>query len=163
VRHVYHCPLRWADMDALGHVNNVTYVDYLQEARVDMFSLHGRTAGADLAEGIVVVQHDIEFCAPLTFRTEPVRIETWVTALRAASFTLAYEILDIGPAGERHTYTRASTVLTPFVFAEQRPRRIQPGEREFLLKFAEGDGTDSDNDDDNDDDDDDDDDDDNHD
>ena len=29
VRHTYECPVRWADMDMLGHVNNVTYVDYL--------------------------------------------------------------------------------------------------------------------------------------
>ena len=36
MRHVYECPLRWADLDLLGHVNNVIYVDYLQEARVDM-------------------------------------------------------------------------------------------------------------------------------
>ena len=35
MRHVYHCPVRWADLDLLGHVNNVVYVDYLQEARVD--------------------------------------------------------------------------------------------------------------------------------
>ena len=40
-RHVYECPMRWADMDLLGHVNNVVYVDYLQEARVDMLRTHG--------------------------------------------------------------------------------------------------------------------------
>ena len=39
-RHIYLCPMRWADMDSLGHVNNVTYVDYLQEARVDMLRVH---------------------------------------------------------------------------------------------------------------------------
>ena len=33
--------MRWADMDLLGHVNNVVYVDYLQEARVDMLRTHG--------------------------------------------------------------------------------------------------------------------------
>ena len=33
--------MRWADLDMLGHVNNVTYVDYLQEARVDMLRIHG--------------------------------------------------------------------------------------------------------------------------
>ena len=32
-RHVTHVPLRWADLDALGHVNNVVYLRYLQEAR----------------------------------------------------------------------------------------------------------------------------------
>ena len=34
--------MRWADLDLLGHVNNVVYVDYLQEARVDMLRAHGR-------------------------------------------------------------------------------------------------------------------------
>ena len=32
--------MRWADMDLQGHVNNVIYVDYLQEARVDMLRVH---------------------------------------------------------------------------------------------------------------------------
>lgn len=138
MRHVYHCPLRWADLDALGHVNNVTYVDYLQEARVDMLTLHGGSAaGEELAEGIVVVRHDIEFVAPLRFRYEPVRIETWVAGIRPAAFTLAYEILDLDDAGERHTYTRAWTVLAPFVFADERPRRIRDDERQVLERFVE--------------------------
>ena len=29
--------MRWADMDLLGHVNNVTYLDYLAEARERLF------------------------------------------------------------------------------------------------------------------------------
>jgi len=50
VRHVYRCPLRWADLDLLGHVNNVRYVDYLQEARVDLMRTHAPDArAADLA------------------------------------------------------------------------------------------------------------------
>ncbi len=136
MRHVYECPLRWADMDALGHVNNVRYVDYLQEARADMLAVHtGATAGEDLTEGVVVVQHDLEFLAPLVFRAAPVRIETWVTQLRAASFTLAYEILDVEADGTRRVYTRASTLLSPYVFVTERPRRLTPQEREVLARF----------------------------
>lgn len=138
MRHVYYCPLRWADMDSLGHVNNVTYVDYLQEARVDMFAVHAPdTRGEDLAEGVVVVRHEVDFVAPLVFRFEPVRIETWITEVRAASFTMAYEILDERPDGSRQVYTRATSVLTPYVFAEERPRRIRPEEREVLQRFLE--------------------------
>ena len=135
-RHIYHCPLRWADMDSLGHVNNVVYVDYLQEARVDMLSVHAPASGGEeLAEGVVVVRHDIRYVAPLVFRFEPVRIESWVSQVRAASFTMEYEILDLLPDGERRVYCQASTVLTPFVFAEERPRRIRPEEREVLERF----------------------------
>ncbi|UYM04263.1 acyl-CoA thioesterase [Solicola gregarius] len=137
MRQVYRCPLRWADMDALGHVNNVRYVDYLQEARVDLLRLHGRSAlGEELAEGIVVVQHDIEFLAPLAYRIEPVTIETWVTEIRAATFTLAYEIFD-EDGGGRRVYSRATTRLSPFVFAAERPRRLTADEKELLGRFLE--------------------------
>ncbi|HEX2175261.1 MAG TPA: thioesterase family protein [Nocardioidaceae bacterium] len=138
MRHVYYCPLRWADMDSLGHVNNVTYVDYLQEARVDMFALHApATGGEELAEGVVVVRHEVEFVAPLVFRPEPVRIETWISRIRVASFTMRYEILDELEDGTRRVYTRAGTVLTPFVFATERPRRIGAEERAVLERFLE--------------------------
>ena len=137
-RHLYRCPLRWADMDQLGHVNNVTYVDYLQEARVDMLRVHAPASGGEqLAEGVVVVRHEVEFVAPLVFRAEPVRIESWVTKIRAASFTMAYEILDELPDGERRVYTRARTLLTPYVFADERPRRIRDEERAVLESFLE--------------------------
>jgi acyl-CoA thioester hydrolase len=137
-RHIYHCPLRWADIDQLGHVNNVVYVDYLQEARVDMLSVHAPVSGGEqLAEGVVVVRHDVEYVAPLKFRFEPVRIETWVTELRAARFTLAYEVLDLGADGGRQVYCRATTVLTPYLFGEERPRRIRPEERAVLERFLE--------------------------
>ena len=140
MRHVYYCPLRWADMDSLGHVNNVTYVDYLQEARVDMLAVHApETGGEALAEGVVVVRHEVEFLAPLVFRPEPVRIETWVSRIRAASCTMRYEILDELPGGERRVYTRASTVLTPFVFATERPRRVSQEEKVVLQRFYEAD------------------------
>ena len=60
-----------------------------------------------------------------------------MTRIRAASFTMAYEILDEQPDGERRVYARARTVLTPFVFAEERPRRISAEEREVLERFLE--------------------------
>ena len=137
-RHRYLCPMRWADMDSLGHVNNVTYVDYLQESRVDMLRVHAAaTGGEQLAEGTVVVRHEVEFRSPLVFRAAPVRIESWVTAIRAASFTMAYEILDELPDGTRHVYTQARTVLTPYLFTEERPRRIRDAERAVLERFLE--------------------------
>ena len=99
--------------------NNAVYVDYLQEARVDMLRVHARDRRADdLAEGVVVVRHEVQYVAPLTFRFEPVRIETWVTQIRAASFTLAYEVFDETAEGRR-VYLRATTVLTPYVFAHR--------------------------------------------
>ncbi|WP_296602809.1 thioesterase family protein [Nocardioides sp.] len=138
MRHTYRCPLRWADLDLLGHVNNVVYVDYLQEARVDMLRTHGPAAHTgELAEGVVVVRHEASYLAPLAFGFEPVTIESWVTEIRAATFTLAYEIFHEQPDGERRVHARATTVLTPYVFASERPRRLTADERASLEVFLE--------------------------
>ena len=137
MRHLYECQLRWADLDQLGHVNNVIYVDYLQEARVDMLLTHAPDSRSDdLAEGAVVVRHEVQYAAPLTLRPGPVKIESWVTEIRAASFTMAYEIFDETPEG-RLVYLRATTVLTPYVFKTERPRRITPDEHDSLQRFLE--------------------------
>ena len=138
-RHLYRCPLRWADMDQLGHVNNVTYVDYLQEARVDMLRVHPPTSGGEaLAAGVVVVRHEVRYLHPLVFRRRPVSIEVWVTEVRAATFTLAYEVFDEDENGRR-VYLQARSVLTPYVFDTESPRRVSPEEREVLTRFLEPD------------------------
>lgn len=132
--------MRWADLDLLGHVNNVVYVDYLQEARVDMLRTHGPAAHTgELAEGVVVVRHEVQYLAPLEFGFRPVSIESWVTEIRAATFTMAYEIFHPDPEAEggRRVYARASTVLTPYVFATERPRRLSDVERSTLGEFLE--------------------------
>jgi acyl-CoA thioester hydrolase len=130
--------MRWADLDLLGHVNNVVYVDYLQEARVDLLRHHGPAAQAEggLAEGVVVVRHEVQFVEPLTFHFRPVSIEVWVTEIRAASFTLAYEVFQETEEGRR-VHLRASTLLTPYVFATERPRRLSGSEQEALSKYLE--------------------------
>jgi acyl-CoA thioester hydrolase len=61
-----------------------------------------------------------------------VDIELWITEIRAASFTITYEVKD----GDQ-IYVRASTVVVPFDFAAQRPRRITAEEREFLEEYRD--------------------------
>ena len=79
-RHIFRCPLRWADMDAFGHVNNVVFLRYLEEARIDfMFRLAPGEGSASFTGGSVVARHEIDYLRPLIHRHEPVDIETWVT------------------------------------------------------------------------------------
>ncbi|GAB1335673.1 thioesterase family protein [Streptomyces sp. E-15] len=128
MRHLYRCPLRWADMDAYGHVNNVVFLRYLEEARIDFLFRPDK----DFQQGSVVARHEIDYKRQLVHRHEPVDIELWVTEIRAASFTLAYEVKD----GDL-VYVRASTVIVPFDFEGQRPRRITAEEREFLREYTD--------------------------
>jgi len=145
VRHRFACPVRWADLDLLGHVNNVRYVDYLQEARLDMLRAHREASGAtgagdDPADGIIVIRHEVTYTAPLPFRFRPVFIECWVTSLRRATFTMSYEVFEETAEGERTVYLRARTVLAPYRLDEERPRRLTDEERAALQVFVEEDG-----------------------
>ncbi|MDI2127337.1 acyl-CoA thioesterase [Yinghuangia seranimata] len=131
-RHVYHATLRWSDMDAYQHINNVQYLRLLEEARVDMmFTLGQREGAKTLSEGVVIARHEIDYVRPMVWRPEPVRIETWVSKIGAARFTLGYEILD------ETVYARASSVLVPYSLDEQRPRRLNEDERRYLEGFLE--------------------------
>jgi acyl-CoA thioester hydrolase len=132
-RHIFHCPLRWADMDAFGHVNNVTFLRYLEEARIDfMFQASPAEDDVSFSGGAVVARHEIDYLRPLVHRHEPVTVETWVSDITAASMTVKYEVRDEGTL-----YARASTVVVPYNLAEQRPRRITAEEKAYLEKYLD--------------------------
>ena len=138
MRHVYECPVRRADLHPGGTVSNVAYVDYLQEARLDLLRHHDTAVSARPGEGLVVVGTAIEYLVPLTLATRPLYVASWVTEVRAASFTLAYELFtepsDVDPPV---IHARATTSLTPYDFEAERPRRLTPDERERLLRGPE--------------------------
>ncbi|MEV4680246.1 acyl-CoA thioesterase [Streptomyces kurssanovii] len=135
-RHIYRCPLRWSDMDAFGHVNNVVFLRYLEEARIDfMFRLAPGDGSPSFSGGSVVARHEIDYVRPLVHRHEPVIIESWVTKISAASLTIAYEVKEEDDPAT--VYVRASTVVVPYNLESQRPRRISAEEKSFLEKYLD--------------------------
>lgn len=140
-RHVYQCPLRWSDMDAFGHVNNVTFLTYLEEARVDLLLNAGGPVGAQmLATGVVIARHEVDYRRPLVHRMAPVSIEVWASEIRASSFHIGYRVVDSAEAGgdtEDILYIEAESVLVPYDLTGQSVRRLTDGEREFLERYCE--------------------------
>ncbi|MEW2299089.1 thioesterase family protein [Streptomyces sp. NPDC006655] len=130
MRHIYRCPLRWSDMDAYGHVNNAVFVRYLEEARIDWLFRPDK----EFKQGSVVARHEIDYKRQLVHRHHPVDIELWVTEIRAASFTVTYEVKD-----DDLVYVRAATVVVPFDFESGRPRRLTAEERDFLAEYRDDD------------------------
>ncbi|TXS78638.1 acyl-CoA thioesterase [Streptomyces sp. sk2.1] len=118
-------------MDAFGHVNNVVFLRYLEEARIDfMFRLAPGDGSPSFSGGSVVARHEIDYIRPLVHRHAPVTIESWVTKIGAASLTIQYEIKD-----PDEVYVRASTIVVPYDLARSRPRRISDEERLFLERY----------------------------
>lgn len=139
-RHITGVQRRWADLDPYGHVNNVVYLRYLQEARVDMLFVDAARRGAEeLASGVVVIRHEVDYLAPVRFQARPLLVETWVREVRNSAFTLGYEVLD-GDDDQRHVYARASSTLVPYNLSADRPRRVAAEEKVVLEGYLEPDG-----------------------
>jgi acyl-CoA thioester hydrolase len=123
-------------MDSFGHVNNVVFLRYLEEARIDfMFRLARQASGESFTGGSVVARHEIDYLKPLVHRHEPVTVETWVSRIGGASVTVAYEVKD-----DAGVYARASTVVVPYDLAQGRPRRLSAEERTFLQRYLDDGG-----------------------
>ena len=83
----YPVHVRFSDVDVYGHVNNVKYFEYFQEARI---SVHRATLGTglDADSTLVVAQTDVDYRVPILFRPEPYDVWSWVPASASRSATI---------------------------------------------------------------------------
>ncbi len=62
-------PIRWGDMDMMGHVNNTNYFRYFEIVRIEWFERLGRRLNP-AGEGIVIVNTFCNFIKQLEFPGE---------------------------------------------------------------------------------------------
>jgi acyl-CoA thioester hydrolase len=81
-------------IDENGHVNNVVYVQWMQDIAVEHYS----TIGGVFAQGTdstwVVHEHKIEYLLP-AFAGEEIEIKTWIESIRRVRSTRKYEFVRI--------------------------------------------------------------------
>lgn len=126
-----HVPLRWSDMDAYGHVNNVQFLRLLEDARIYAFeNWFGRERGV-LGEGLLVARHEIEYRQPLVYRQEPIPISMWISKLGGASYDIGYVVHN----GEGTEYAIAESTMVAYDFERETARRISESDKESLKQF----------------------------
>ncbi|MCF6476385.1 acyl-CoA thioesterase [Nonomuraea sp. MG754425] len=133
-RHVYHRQVRFSDIDAHGHVNNVRFLEYLEDARIALFLDYAGAPPEDRsglpAVGIAIVRHEVDYRRPLRFRHGMVRIESWVTKVNRVSCELAAEI-----CSDEGVFAEARSTIMAFDPHTARPRRFTVPERAFLKRY----------------------------
>jgi acyl-CoA thioester hydrolase len=110
---------REMDIDANGHVNNVVYLRWVQEAAVAHWK---SVASADVMASIswVVVRHEIDYKKP-AFRGDPVVARTRVDEITAATTVRICEIVR-GDGGD--VLAKSRTIWCAIDPRTGRPRRI---------------------------------------
>ena len=89
--------VRWGDMDAMGHVNNIMYLQYLESARVAYFETIGWPVRSENGErqSPVLVSQTFNYRRQVVY---PDALEVGVTCreIRSRSFVLAYGVFRKG-------------------------------------------------------------------
>ena len=79
-------PIRWGDMDAMGHVNNAVYFSYMESARVGWLeSLQANSGTGSSGQGPVVVNAFCNFERQLAYPGD-LRIRLYVGEVGRSSF-----------------------------------------------------------------------------
>ena len=89
--HLVRMPIRWGDMDAMGHVNNTVYFRYLEQARIDWFLELGAPADPSRQFGPVIINAHCAFLRQLRYPGD-IEVATYIGAVGRSSFETIQEI-----------------------------------------------------------------------
>ena len=113
--------VRFADTDAMGHVNNAVYLTYCEIARISYWSdvtgdpVHLGTAGA---ESLILAEARISYRAP-AFHGENVTVESRAIRIGRSSFSLEHRLTASVPGGAPRLVATSESVLVRYDYARE--------------------------------------------
>jgi acyl-CoA thioester hydrolase len=122
-------PIRWGDMDAMGHVNNTVYFRYMEQCRIRWFESMG--FGPDPGgQGPIIVNASCEFRRELVY-PGTVRVLHYVGELGNSSFQTWLELGRTDDPGAVYAQGAARVVWVDFPKRKSVP--MPPHVREAIL------------------------------
>lgn len=123
-------PIRYGDMDTLNHVNNATYLTYLEQSRISYIRDRGMWDGSLSAQGLIIARIEIDYRAPISMEDGQAVVWTRVSRIGTKSFDMTQTVRvlrgtqDIIAAEARtvvvvYDYTANTTVAVPDTWRDQ--------------------------------------------
>jgi acyl-CoA thioester hydrolase len=133
-QHRFYHPIevRYGDIDPQGHVNNVAYFAYMEQARAKYLEGLGLWDGRDFLDlGIILAEASCRFLAPLRYG-QPVEVGVSVIHLGKKSFEMAYTLRE---ESSDEAAAEGKTVQVAFDYRTGRSVPIPPAWRQAILGF----------------------------
>lgn len=136
--------LRWGDLDAYGHVNNVAIVRLLEDARTRVtwnadaqyeMNLSKFFSLTDNDKYLVVARQQIVYHAMMPYTPQPVIVTMWVGKIGGSSFEFHCQIRSSLP--ERTLFAQAIITIVLVNSETERPMRIEPDARAELSRWQD--------------------------
>jgi acyl-CoA thioester hydrolase len=113
-------PIRWGDMDAMGHVNNTVYLRFFEIVRLDWMYGLGRRVDAGAGEGPVIVNAFVNFLRQLEFPGD-VRLRHYVANPGRTSLDTFVTVERTDEPGELYAEGGARMVWTDYTLRKSKP------------------------------------------
>jgi len=120
--------VRFADTDAMGHVNNAVYLTYCEMARIRYWTdVTGEpiAPGHEGAESLILAEARITYRAPL-FHGETVTVETRAARLGTTSFVLEHRLTACPAGAAPRLVATSESVMVRYDYAAGRPTPLGP-------------------------------------
>ncbi len=122
--------IRFADLDAYGHVNNAIFFSYLEQARVKLFQEYfGGFLDSPLL--FLVVHAECDYRLPITLN-DRLLISLHLEQLRYSSFTFSYLLHD----GDGREFATARTVMVGYDPQAKKPVALPLEIRQTFAQFG---------------------------
>lgn len=127
-------PIRYGDMDTLGHVNNAKFLTYLEQARVGYFRDQKLWDGGLSERGMIIARAEIDFRAPMTLDDREAYVWTRVSRLGVKSFDMTHVIMVI--RGSQPVVTAESrTVIVVYDYKANATVNLPDAWRSLLIAY----------------------------
>lgn len=138
--------LRWSDIDAYGHVNNVEMLRLLEQARIEAFwktiarpaiDQQNVSSPFDSDTLTFVLRQEAEYLKPIPYMRESLDIQLWLGRLSGASIDVCYEVYSPAGGKPQTLFARAITTIVLIDQSTKAPRRITAQEKKVWNTFCE--------------------------
>lgn len=122
-------PMRWGEMDALGHMNNVSYFRYFEQARISWFD----SLNVDYrpgSEGPILGTMNCKYIRPAIYPAD-IEVTSYVGRPGRSSFMMFHEMYKVGEA--HAPYAEAYAVMVWIDLADGKSRPLPGWLREKLV------------------------------
>jgi acyl-CoA thioester hydrolase len=133
MRHLTKTHVRWDDLDGFGHVNNATYLTYMQESRSNFTWYSRKEAGLEpVLSEMVVARAEVDFIEPIYDGGFDLDVAIWVSRIGNSSFEMVYEM-----SSSHGLHARGRSVQVAVNMDTKKSRPLSDEERDFLSKYLE--------------------------
>ena len=114
-------PIRWRDVDALGHVNNAVYLTYLEELLTDV-------VGPVLDDDYVTARVELDFRNEIRLGDREVKGSATVEGIGRSSLTVGVTLVRV----DGETALEGRVVIVAWDREQRRSRPLTAAERDSL-------------------------------